>query len=243
MNRPTSDAPTQIVYESADLELFAQATNWKEYWSGRLRPYIQGRIVEVGAGLGTSTEYMCRQAYPEWLCLDPDPTHAARLDRRIAAGELPAFCKARNGVLADLSVDVPADTILYIDVLEHIDDDRAEMCQAAAHLKPGGNVVVLSPAFNFLYSPFDKAVGHHRRYRKKDIARLTVPDLRLRKAFYLDSVGFFASLANRLLLKSTMPSPAQIALWDRLMVPASRYTDPLFGALFGKTIVMVWQKV
>ena len=243
MNRLASDTPTQIVYESADLELFAQATNWKAYWSGRLRPYIHGHVVEVGAGLGTSTEYMCRLDYPQWLCLDPDPAHASRLAQRIESGDLPSFCEAKCGVLTDLAGDVMADTILYIDVLEHIDDDRAEMREAAAHLRSGGNVVVLSPAFGFLYSPFDKAVGHFRRYRKKDIHRLTVPDLQLRKVFYLDSIGFFASLANRLLLKSTMPSPAQIALWDRLMIPISRYADRLFWPLFGKTIVMVWQKV
>lgn len=243
MNRLVSDTPTQIVYESADLELFAQATNWKTYWSDRLRSYIHGHVVEVGAGLGTSTEYMCRQDHPEWLCLDPDPAHASRLGQRIASGDLPAFCKAKCGVLADLAADGQTDTILYIDVLEHIEDDQAEMRQAASHLKPGGNVVVLSPAFSFLFSPFDKAVGHYRRYRKQDIQRLTVPGLRLQAAFYLDSIGFFASLANRLLLRSTMPSPAQIALWDRLMIPISRYADRLFGALFGKTIVMVWRKV
>jgi SAM-dependent methyltransferase len=242
MNQHPAKPPTQIAYESMDLELFAKAKNWKKYWSDKVRSYIRGRVIEVGAGLGASTEYMCEQEYPEWICLDPDPSNSSHLARRIASGELPAFCKAECCVLEDLAPSVMADTILYIDVLEHIKDDEAEMRVAVSHLRQGGHVIVLCPAFNFLYTPFDKAVGHHRRYDKGDIERLTAPGLALREVFFLDSVGFFASLANRIFLKSSMPSSGQIALWDRAMIPVSRYADGAFGAIFGKTIVLVWHK-
>jgi len=243
MIQPPPEPSTRITYDSSDLALFAKARNWKTYWSGRLRSYIKGQVIEVGAGLGTSTEYMCKQEYPEWICLDPDPSHASHLAQRIASQELPPFCKVKCCVLKDLAVDVMVDTILYIDVLEHIENDEAEMRVAASHLKRGGQVVVLSPAFNCLYSPFDKTVGHRRRYSTKDIKRLTVKNLVVQKWFFLDSIGFFASLCNRTLLKSPMPSSAQIAIWDRVMVPVSRYADGVFGAVFGKTIVIVWEKV
>jgi SAM-dependent methyltransferase len=234
---------TQITYQSPDLELFAEANNWKRYWSNSIGAYIKGRVVEVGAGLGVSTEYMVKPEYPEWICLEPDPSFAAHLARRIERGELPRCCSVKCGILTDLTSNAMADTILYIDVLEHVEDDEGEMRAAASHLKRGGHVVVLSPAFNFLYSQFDRAVGHYRRYHKADIKRLTPPDLTLETVFCLDSIGFFASLANRLLLKSSMPTSAQVALWDRVMVPLSRYTDRFFGTMFGKTIVAVWRKV
>lgn len=239
-------APTparQITYQSPDLELFAEANNWKRYWSNSIGAYIKGRVIEVGAGLGVSTEYMVKPGCPEWICLEPDPSFAAHLSRRIDRGELPPCCSVKCGVLTDLASDVMADAILYIDVLEHIEDDEGEMRAAAGRLKCDGHVVVLSPAFHFLYSQFDRAVGHYRRYNKADIDRLTPPDLALETVFCLDSIGFFVSLANRLLLKSSMPTSAQIALWDRVMVPLSRYTDGLFGSMFGKTIVAVWRKV
>jgi hypothetical protein len=242
MDSGAAARPTQFAYDSPDLPLFAKALNWKKYWSAQLRPYIRGRVIEVGAGLGASTEQLCDRDYPEWLCLDPDPANAAHLAGRIARGELPRCCTARCGVLSDLAPSLTSDTILYIDVLEHIAEDETEMRVAAGHLERGGHLVVLSPAFDFLYSPFDKAVGHHRRYGRRDIGRLTVPVLALRDAFFLDSVGLLASLANRLLLRSSMPSASQIALWDRVMIPASRYADRLFGRTFGKSIVMVWRK-
>ena len=60
---------------------------------------------------------------------------------------------------------------------------------------------------------------------------------------YLDSVGMLASLGNRLVLKSAMPSPGQVAVWDRLMVPVSRLVDPLLGHRLGKSVLAVWRRV
>jgi hypothetical protein len=58
----------------------------------------------------------------------------------------------------------------------------------------------------------------------------------------LDSVGLFASLANRFILRSPMPTPAQIAAWDRVMVPVSRLLDPMTGHRLGKSAIVIWQK-
>ena len=59
---------------------------------------------------------------------------------------------------------------------------------------------------------------------------------------YLDAIGMLASLGNRLILKSNMPSPRQIAVWDGLMVPISRLADPLFGHRLGKSVLGVWRR-
>jgi 16S rRNA A1518/A1519 N6-dimethyltransferase RsmA/KsgA/DIM1 with predicted DNA glycosylase/AP lyase activity len=59
---------TEIIYESSDLEIFAKATNWKKYWADKLRVHIKGQVIEVGAGLGTSTKFLCTHEYPNWLC-------------------------------------------------------------------------------------------------------------------------------------------------------------------------------
>src|SRR5262245_1378318 len=190
MNEPIG-LRTQLDYQGSELELFGKAINWKRYWSSKVRPYVGGDVIEVGAGLGVSTEYLCKQHNARWICLDPDPRFASHLLNRINAGELPACCQARCGVLADLNPDERTDTILYIDVLEHIENDEGEMGVAAAFLRTGGRIVVLAPAFNWLYSPFDKAIGHFRRYTRFDAVRLTVPSLTLERTFLLDSVGVF----------------------------------------------------
>jgi hypothetical protein len=131
-------------------------------------------------------------------------------------------------------------TVFYIDVLEHIADDAAELHCAASHLAPGGNLVVLAPAHQFLFSEFDAAIGHHRRYNAVSLMAAAPPRCRLRTCFMLDSVGFFASLANRFLLAAAMPSTRQIAFWDKALVPVSRVLDNLTAHKFGKSIVAVW---
>jgi hypothetical protein len=130
-----------------------------------------------------------------------------------------------------------------MDVLEHIENDEAEMRVAVAHLASGGHVVVLSPAFNHLYSPFDEAIGHHRRYARKDAKRLTVQSLILKQLFFLDSCGYFMSAANRLILRSSQPSIYQVQFWDKVIVPVSAITDKMFSHLFGKSLAMVWQRI
>jgi hypothetical protein len=229
-------------YPGGELELFWHAANWKTYWSQALRPYVRGAVAEVGAGLGGSTGYLCGAEQAPWLCLEPDSALAARLGERIARHDLPRRCAVRCATMADLDAAERFDTILYIDVLEHIADDRGELARAASHLGPGGRIVVMSPALPLLYSPFDAAIGHERRYTARSLAALAPSGTAVEKIFYLDSVGLIASLANRLLLRAAMPSPRQIATWDRLMVPLSRRLDPLLSHRLGKTVVAVFRR-
>jgi hypothetical protein len=129
---------------------------------------------------------------------------------------------------------------LYVDVLEHIEKDDQELLKAFALLKKNGKLIVLSPAHQSLYSPFDKKIGHFRRYNKEMLIKISPPNLVLKKMFYLDSLGLFLSLGNRLLLKAEDPTTRQITFWDKLIVPFSRITDRLSFFSFGKTIVAVW---
>lgn len=228
-------------YIGNELELFAHAQNWKRYF-GRIIAPLGPRVLEVGAGLGATTAALCDGSQDEWLCLEPDRTLLAEVEARIQRGALPACCRPRAGTVRDLAPDERFDSILYIDVLEHIEDDRAEVARAAHHLTPGGRLVVLSPAYPFLYSPFDQAIGHYRRYTRASLSALTPPGCRLTLLRYLDSVGLFTSLANRLFLRQRLPTQAQILFWDRRLVPFSRLLDPLIGYGFGRSVVAVWQR-
>ncbi len=228
-------------YVGTELDLFANATTWKGYFGDQLRPFVRGTVGEVGAGIGGTTPYLHNAAVERWVCIEPDPRLAARLAERIARGELPANCELFCGTLAQYDGG-EFDCILYVDVLEHIEDDHAEVARAAARLRPGGAVVALSPAHQTLFSPFDAAVGHFRRYTKATFAALTVPSLRLVRLRYLDTVGLLVSAGNRFLLSSAHPNSRQIALWDRVMLPISKIVDPLLGYRLGKSVIAVWER-
>lgn len=223
---------------TGELALFEHAVNWKAYWSATVRPHLGKRVLEVGAGTGTNTALLATGAFADWHCLEPDPTLVEAIRRR----SLPAHCRVSLGTMASLEPGEQFDAILYIDVLEHIGDDGAELAAAARHLLPGGRLVVLSPAHQFLFSPFDAGVGHHRRYSLTALKACAPAGLELVECRYLDSVGLLASAANRLLLKAKNPTVGQIKLWDRVMVPLSRLIDPVMLGLVGKSVLAVWRK-
>lgn len=233
---------TAYHYVGSELELFAHATRWKAYFRAAMAPYLGRDVLEVGAGLGGSTRLLCRGTERRWVCLEPDPALADRLAVAIGDGSLPACCRLAVGTIAEAAALGPFDTVLYIDVLEHIADDRGELARAADILAPGGHVVALAPAHNWLYSPFDRAIGHHRRYSRRSLRALTPEALELVRLAYLDSAGLLASLGNRLLLRSPMPTAAQVRLWDRVLVRLSRRLDPLLAHRLGKSVLGAWRK-
>jgi SAM-dependent methyltransferase len=227
-------------YVGSELELFATARNWKAYFSSVLVPFIGARVLEVGAGLGSNIPYLHTPAVRQWTSLEPDPDLARRITERIARGELPATSQVVVGTIESVNAASQFDTIFYIDVLEHIADDAGELACAARHLAPQGKLVVLAPAHEFLFSQFDAAIGHYRRYSTASLSALSPPGCQLCASLMLDSAGFFASLANRFLLAAAMPSTRQIAFWDKVFVPVSRLLDNLAAYKFGKTIITVW---
>src|SRR6185437_6697158 len=201
-----------------------------------LRPYLGKQVLEVGAGTGGTTRVLCDGSQQRWTCLEPDADLAARLGPVIEARRLPACCHVQVGTTRDLDTARAFDTILYIDVLEHIDDDAAELSRAAALLSAGGHLIALSPAYPRLYSRFDASIGHYRRYTRRTLSAIAPPMLELVQMANLDSIGILASLANRVALRRDMPTARQVAVWDRFMVPMSRMVDPLLGRRIGKSI-------
>ena len=232
---------TSLAYVGSELELFAKAIHWKAYLREQIAPWLAGEVLEVGAGIGGTTRVFCSDERTRWVCLEPDPRQALEVKRAIDSGTLPRCCEARVGTLADLGGE-RFDAVLYIDVLEHIEDDRAELHQAASLLRPGGRLIVLAPAHQWLFSAFDRSVGHFRRYNKKMMRELRPNGLELRALDYLDSAGLLASLANRCVLRQAMPTPRQIETWDRRLVPASRVLDRYLRGSLGKSVLGVWTK-
>lgn len=219
-----SDAYTGV----ENLETMAEAVNYNAFLHGlvadlqRDRP---GALLDFGAGNGLFADAARAQA-KVLTCIEPDAGLRARLAQR------------GHVALADLSSvsDGSQDAIYSLNVLEHIEDDAAALADLHRVLRPGGRLLLYVPAFAVLYTAMDRKVGHHRRYRCGELRRLldaagfVTTDLR-----YVDSLGFFATLAFRLLGNDdgTINRRALI-LYDRLVFPLSRGLDRICGQLFGK---------
>lgn len=198
-------------------------------------------MLEVGAGIGATARALADGRQRRWTALEPDPALAAQCRAALAAEPLPVPTEIVVGTLDTLPPRQRFDTVLYIDVLEHIEEDGDELRRAAARLRPGGALVVLSPAHQWLYSPFDARIGHFRRYSRRSLAAVGPATLRLQMVRLLDAVGMLASAGNRLLLRQDTPTRRQIRVWDSWMVPFSRFIDPLCGYRVGKSVLAIWR--
>lgn len=228
-------------YAGSELELFAHATNWKTYFKSQLIDHINGNVLEVGAGIGETTRGLFHDGVLSWTALEPD---SAQVNKIINDPELGQISKLQTkvGTTIDLAGKT-FDTILYIDVLEHIEKDQEEFDRACKLLAPGGKLIVLSPAHQYLFSPFDKSIGHFRRYDKKSIRNLHSEIVKLDALIYLDSLGWLLSCANKLILSQSMPTKKQILFWDRTIIPISKILDRIINFCFGKTIVGIWHRI
>lgn len=230
-------------YAGSELEIFAAAKTWKAYWASLVRPFLSGEVLEVGAGIGVNTQLLCDPGRgAQWLCLEPDASLAERLRRAVQQASLEPVCRVVVGTVEEVDAVQSFDCALYVDVLEHIEDDAGEIERASTLLRPGGHLVVLAPAHGWLYSEFDRAIGHHRRYSRSSLLGLASPPLTPVRAIYLDAVGLLTSLANRAVLKQSLPTAAQIVAWDSWMVPVSRIVDRLLLYRFGRSVLVVWRK-
>ena len=117
-------------YVGSELELFADVLNWKAYWSGQIRPFLRGDILEVGAGIGSNTRLLDPGFSGRWVCLEPDPELVGQLVKNLEETNPRRPYETVCGTVESLAGQ-QFDTIIYIDVLEHIDNDRDELDRAA----------------------------------------------------------------------------------------------------------------
>lgn len=229
--------PSQYHYPGRELGSFEHAINWKNYFKRHMEPFIGSSVLEVGGGIGGTTQLLNKGTADNWTVLEPDIALFEQLKQKRSPGN--TFLV--NGDINSLA-NVQFDTILYIDVLEHIQDDKSQLEKAIELLKPTGYLVVLSPAFNCIYSEFDKEIGHYKRYCKKDLNAITPFNAKLLSTKYLDTLGFVSALVNKLFLRQSYPSKKQVLFWDKVLIPVSKVVDRFFFYSFGKSILAIWQK-
>lgn len=229
-------------YTGNELTVFAKAKNWKNYWSKKISQYIGTKILDVGSGIGSTIYLLNKDNLEKIVSLEPDKNLCEILEKKRCLGELPENLVIKHGTIENIDQNERFDTVLYIDVLEHIENDCGELASAAEHLELNGRIVILSPAHQFLYTAFDKKIGHYRRYNVHSIKKILPESCEIECIEYLDSVGMLASIANKLFIKTSEPTEGQIIIWDSLFVRLSVYIDMLTLNRIGKSILVVLRK-
>jgi len=220
-------------------------TRAKNYfaWQSRLVVRELGqRVVEVGCGIGNFTGLLLDRELV--VALDREEACVlSLLERFPGRGNLHVLtCEAASDAFRDLARFLP-DSIVCVNVLEHIEDDRAALRAMAEVLVPGGVIVLLVPAFDALYGPIDRNLGHYRRYRRGALVSLAeAAGLEIRKLRYVNAAGFFGWWVNARVLKRETQSDGQIAVFDRCMVPILSAIEGAIAPPFGQSLLAVLRR-
>jgi len=193
-------------------------------------------VLEFGAGLGTLA-VIWRDAHCfSPVCIEIDPKLQELLKKR-GFESYPELEKIKERF----------DFIYSSNVLEHIENDSKALRALNEKLNVGGMLALYLPAFPSLYSKFDMAIGHYRRYSKKDIIqKLIKENFVIEKFEYVDCLGFFAWLTTKHTknIEKHKDQSRELMLYDQYIFPLSRFLDKLgLKFIFGKNIIVFARRI
>src|ERR1051325_7632121 len=192
---------------AATLERMAAAPRYNRWMYERLRPWVGRRVLEIGAGIGNMSAFLIDR--DRVVLTDTEPYYLDRL-------------RARYRDLPHVTAAERLDTVVCLNVLEHIEDDRASLVAMRDLLVPRGRLILLVPSLRVLYGSLDQALGHFRRYVPRELAtKLAEAGFRVRHVEYFNLAGVPGWwLTGRVLRRRLIPQGA--LRWYDALVPLFR---------------------
>ena len=227
-----------LEYNGKELSLFENAKFWRKYIHKKTKNYFKNNILEIGAGIGSFTLNYFKD-FSNITLTEPDPFNLNFLKKRFQKNE---NIKIINKFTSDINENF--DTIIFLNVLEHIKDDEKEINECLQRINENGHLVILVPANNNLYSKFDEEVGHYRRYDVSFFKNLKLKEGKMVELKHLDVLGYFLYYLHKLFFKQKKyPTALEIFIWDKIFTPCTMLFDFLTFYKFGKNILCVIKKI
>ena len=226
-------------YPGKDLEAMSFAVNYHQWIVDELAPFFGQNVVEVGAGVGDLTALLLQTGLKHLYAFEPAsnlfPLLAKNMEKQSRVTIINDYFKP------ELAPDV-IDSVLYINVLEHIKNDRTELLMVNRALRNGGHLLLFVPALQWLFSNADMSMGHFRRYYRPDLVKLVEETgFTIEKAHYFDMGGILPWYLNFVVLKNSF-NASSVALYDKIVVPAMRLFERAVKPPIGKNVLLVAKK-
>jgi SAM-dependent methyltransferase len=256
-DKPASSATTStsgnsdFEYPGRELEAMAAASNYHRWIIRIFAPHLGQHLVEVGAGLGSFSELILQHHKCKTLSLvEPSAEMYRQLVRNAPLltrnlKDLDVYTDHSSFVAAAPLIkarQVP-DSIIYVNVLEHIEDDELELATVHQTLSVGGRLFLFVPALPWLYGAFDERVGHIRRYTKRGLdEKLNRAGFKTVLSSYFDAVGIAPWWIKYCLLRSVTMEAGSVRFYDRFVVPAVSRMESVIPPPLGKNVIVVAEK-
>jgi 2-polyprenyl-3-methyl-5-hydroxy-6-metoxy-1,4-benzoquinol methylase len=236
----------KVVYVGKDLEAMSFAVNYHKWILDEFGGFLGKNIIEVGAGTGSFSE-MILQTEPETLFLVEPSDLYKDLTENISRLETRTRVNFYNSIFSAVASEIAdrkrPDSIIYVNVLEHIEDDDAELNLIRQTLIPGGRAFIFVPALELLYGEFDRKLGHFRRYRKSELEEKCInAGFKILTSKYFDFAGVVPWYVKYRLLNSVELGGGAVSLYDKVVVPIFRRIESAVSVPVGKNVLLIAEK-
>lgn len=239
--------PDQNGYIGKDLEAMSFAVNYHRWILSIFDSYLGTRLVEVGAGTGSFSELLLERRFESLSLVEPSPAMYEKLCGRVTEWGSSSAVKTHNDVFehvaAHIKVAERPDSIIYVNVLEHIADDVNELKVINQTLNTGGRLFIFVPAFQWLYGSFDRQINHFRRYTRSGLeTKCATAGFRVIKSTYFDLLGIVPWWVKYRLLKSNKMEPGAVRFYDQRVVPITKAIESSVSPPLGKNVLLIAEK-
>lgn len=236
----------KVVYVGKDLEAMSFAVNYHNWILDEFRPFLGKNIVEVGSGTGSFSELLLQEK-PETLSLVEPSEMFVYLKQNLSQMKNRTETNFYQAIFAHVRKAIAErkkpDSVIYVNVLEHIEDDAGELKMIHETLEEKGRVFIFVPALMSLYGEFDRKIGHFRRYTKEELERKCADaGFKILKSKYFDFAGIFPWYVKYKLLKSDSLESGAVTAYDKYAVPVISKFESFFNFPVGKNILLIAEK-
>lgn len=223
--------------EDFEFAALGEAANYRRALVREFRPWLSGRVLEVGAGVGQISRLLRDESgVSELVAVEPDERFAERFRRKAPDVRLV------NGTVEAIGADISWNAIVSINVLEHIEDDRGELARYRRLLaERKGSLCLFVPARPEIYAPIDKDFGHYRRYVRSDLkTKLEEAGFSVTRLRYFNFIGYFGWWLTFCVRKERTFKPETVRLFDRRIFPITNALEGVLPGLpFGQSLIAV----
>jgi ubiquinone/menaquinone biosynthesis C-methylase UbiE len=230
-----------------NLELLSQTRRFNDWIYEQVLPGLKGDVLEVGSGIGTFSEKIIRDLpNSNIIVTDVSSHYVKQLEQK--------FCNSSNNNVSSYKLDLNCkedyekigyekfDSIMAINVLEHVEHDEFALQQLYKMLRRRGILIILVPCYKFLYNAIDKDIGHFRRYTKSDLElRIKRTQFSVDRMFYFNMLGIIGWYLNGNLAKRAKVNGTASKIFERT-VPLSRYIEKIVGKKIGLSLICYLKK-
>lgn len=218
------------------LENLTETRHYRDWLCSLARPYLGDNPLELGCGNGDYAAHWLADGLERITLTEIDPVRYEMVRQRFANDTRVKFAQV------DIESPQRADysCMMSFNVLEHIENDVVALQAARELVQPGGYVFHLVPAFPVGMSRFDRLVGHHRRYRRRElVAKARQAGLEVERVHYLNAPGLVAWLLFMRLLRGVPRPGPLLTVWDSVVIPVERRIESIVKPPFGQSAVLI----